>query len=255
MDVKRVTPLILTYNEEANLARTLDRLTWASRVVVVDSFSTDKTVDIARSFENVDVVQREFDDHTRQWNFGLDQVDTEWTLSLDADYVLPDTFADEISRLSPERTLAGYRASFTYCVFGRPLRGSLYPPRILLFRTSVATYVPDGHTQRLSVDGPVDSLDVSVYHDDRKSLDRWLDSQRRYAALEADKLRADDVLGMTDRLRSTRVIAVLLTPFYCLLWQRLLLDGWPGWYYTLQRTYAELLLALELLDRDLRSDS
>ena len=64
MDRTTITPLILTYNEEANIDRTLGRLTWADRVVVVDSYSTDATVDLATSYDNVDLVQREFDHHT-----------------------------------------------------------------------------------------------------------------------------------------------------------------------------------------------
>jgi glycosyltransferase involved in cell wall biosynthesis len=224
-------------------------------VVVVDSYSTDATIDIATSYENVDLVQREFDDHTSQWNYGLDQVDTDWVLSLDADYQVPHAFVEEVLTLEPPPDLAGYRADFTYCVYGRPLRGTLYPPRIVLFRNERARYVQDGHTQRLSVDGSVNELDTSLYHDDRKPLSEWLDNQHRYARLEAEKLTIADEVGVTDRLRRTDVLAPLLTPLYCLFVQGLLLDGWAGWHYTLQRTYAELLLALVRVDARLRDDS
>nr|WP_272506070.1 glycosyltransferase family 2 protein [Salinibacter ruber] len=247
-----ITPLILTYNEEANIDRTLGRLTWAERVVVVDSYSTDGTVDLATSYDNVDLVQREFDDHTSQWNYGLDQVETEWVLSLDADYQVPLEFVDEVKGLTPSSAVAGYRATFQYCVFGQSLRANLYPPRIVLFRTGRARYEQDGHTQRLSVDGTVESLGTTLRHDDRKSLDRWFDNQRQYAHLEAQKLRSADNLELPDRLRKTDVWGPLLVLLYCLFWKGLILDGWPGWYYTLQRTYAELVIALTHLDVHLR---
>jgi glycosyltransferase involved in cell wall biosynthesis len=249
-----ITPLLLTYNEEANIGRTLGRLSWADQVVVVDSYSTDATTKIVEEHENAALVQREFDDHTSQWNFGLDQVETEWTLSLDADYLVPDAFVEEIRRRTPPSTLAGYRCSFVYCVQGRPLRGSLYPPRTVLFRTDRARYVPDGHTQRLSAEGPVRALDTPLKHDDRKPLSTWLDSQRRYARLEAEKLAEEDNPGLTDRLRKTYVLGPLLTLLYCLFVQGLVLDGPPGWYYTLQRTYAEVLLSLIRLDARIRPD-
>ncbi len=255
MTLASITPLVLTYNEEANLERTLDRLTWAERVVVVDSYSEDATVHIAASYENVDLIQREFDDHTSQWNYGLSQVDTEWTLSLDADYHVPSAFVDEVRGLRPETETAGYRATFTYCVFGRPLRATLYPPRTVLFRNERARYVQDGHTQRLSVEGAVTILDTPLRHDDRKSLSRWLDNQRQYARLEARKLQEEEDLSWSDRLRRTNVLGPLLVPLYCLLWKGLLLDGRPGWYYTFQRTYAELLLTLTRLDDALRDSS
>ena len=254
MDLTAITPLILTYNEEANIGRTLDRLTWAERVVVVDSYSKDATIDIATSYDNVDVLQREFDNHTSQWNYGLEQVDTEWVLSLDADYQVPEAFVSEVHRLRPSDDLAGYRATFTYCVFGRPLRATLYPSRIVLFRDERARYVQDGHTQRLSVEGAVGNLDTSLIHDDRKSLSRWFDNQRQYARLEAEKLTGAENLDFPDRLRKTDVLGPLLVPLYCLFRKGLILDGWPGWYYTLQRTYAEVLLALVRMDEGLRRE-
>jgi glycosyltransferase involved in cell wall biosynthesis len=255
MEPTSITPLILTYNEEANIDRTLERLIWAERVVVVDSYSDDATIDIATSYDNTELLQREFDDHTSQWNRGLDQVETEWVLSLDADYQVPPAFVEEVRGLDPPPGLAGYRADFTYCVYGHPLRGTLYPPRIVLFRNERARYVQDGHTQRLSVDGDVTDLDTKLKHDDRKPLTEWLDNQRRYAHLEAEKLAQADEVGITDRLRKTDVLAPLLTPLYCLFVQGLILDGWAGWHYTLHRTYAELLLALVRVDARLRTDS
>src|SRR4051794_11000683 len=84
----RITPLILTRDEEANIGRTLPQLAWAREVVVVDSMSSDATVEIARRFANVRVVQRAFDSHDRQWSFGVEQVTTPWVLTLDADYFL-----------------------------------------------------------------------------------------------------------------------------------------------------------------------
>jgi glycosyltransferase involved in cell wall biosynthesis len=254
VDLASITPLVLTYNEAANIGRTLDRLTWAERVVVVDSYSDDATVEIAEGYDNVALVQRTFDDHTSQWNHGLEQVGADWVLSLDADYQVPPAFVDEMRSLAPEEALGGYRATFTYCVFGRPLRATLYPPRIVLFRNERARYVQDGHTQRLAVDGAVAALDTPLEHDDRKSLPRWLDNQREYARLEAEKLTGADDVGLADRLRQTDVLGPLLTPLYCLFAKGLILDGWAGWYYTLQRTYAELLLALRRLDARLRDE-
>src|SRR2546428_5645948 len=94
-----ITVLILTYNEAPNIRRTLERLRWAHRIVVVDSYSTDETVEIAKGFPNVDLVQRRFDSFARQCNFGLEQIRSRWVLSLDADYVLSDELLKEIGTL------------------------------------------------------------------------------------------------------------------------------------------------------------
>ena len=88
----QIVPLILTFNEESNLARVLSKLDWAKVVVVIDSYSSDRTQAIAESFQNVSFHQREFDCHANQWNMGLETAGRlgNWVLALDSDYVLSD---------------------------------------------------------------------------------------------------------------------------------------------------------------------
>src|SRR5262249_57388185 len=85
---EQITPLIITLDEAPNIGRTLDKLGWARRIVVVDSGSTDGTLELLRGYPQVDVVQHPFADFAAQCNFGLTQVATNWVLSLDADYEL-----------------------------------------------------------------------------------------------------------------------------------------------------------------------
>lgn len=248
-----VTPLLVTYNEEANLAQTLQCISWARRVVVVDSGSDDGTLAIATSYPNVEVHQRVFDTHSEQWNYGLSLIRTAWVLTLDADYRCPPGLATELVALSSGVDV--YFAEFRYCVFGRPIRASLYPPRAVLFRSAHHRYVQDGHTQLLDTSGfSCSQLRSIIEHDDRKPLSRWIGSQVKYAFLEADKLISGDraSLGWKDRIRAGVVWAPFLTFAYCLLYKRLAFCGWPGWLYTTQRVFAELLLSLVLLDRRLR---
>jgi glycosyltransferase involved in cell wall biosynthesis len=112
----RITPLILTRDEEVNIGRTLAQLGWARQVIVVDSMSTDRTVAIARQFANVRIVARSFDSHAAQWNFGVEQVITPWVLTLDADYFVPETFVREMASLDPPPDVAGYAANFVYAI-------------------------------------------------------------------------------------------------------------------------------------------
>src|ERR1041385_4725245 len=142
----QITPLILTYNEAPNIARALAGLSWAKEIVVVDSFSDDETVAIAKSFANVRVVQRVFDNHQNQWEFGLKEtgITTPWVLALDADYVVPNDDVAEIEQLRPEEGIDGYRAKFIYCINGKRLRSGIYPPVTVLYRRDAATYVQDG---------------------------------------------------------------------------------------------------------------
>lgn len=251
----QITPLILTYNEEPNLHRLLSQLRWAHRVVVLDSGSTDETVRIADLFPNVAVLERAFDSHAPQWNHGLlaTGIDTPWVLALDADYVITEAALAEIASLKPAESVAGYRAAFRYCIQGQPLSGSLYPPVTVLFRRERGTYVQEGHTQRLHLDGEVRSLASLLDHDDRKPLSRWLSSQEKYAALEASMLLRSPwgTLRLQDRLRKLLVVTPWLVPIYTLTVKRCILDGKAGWYYALQRGIAEAILSLKLLEAHL----
>jgi glycosyltransferase involved in cell wall biosynthesis len=253
--LREITPMILTFNEEANIGRTLEKLTWAKRILIVDSGSIDRTLEIANRHAQVAVVRRQFDTAAPQCNFGLTQVDTEWVLSMDADYVLSDELVGEIAALRPNSNTCGYWAHFVYQIFGRSLRATVYPKRAVLYRKTSATYVDEGHTQRVRIEGELGTLAYPIFHDDRKPISRWFGSQARYAALEATYLldRERSSLVGVDRLRLLIVLAPLLMLMYVLFVKRCLFDGWPGWYYALQRACAEAMLSIELLDRRLRS--
>lgn len=251
----RITPVILTFNEAPNLARTLSRLSWAREIVVVDSGSTDGTREIAARHPGVRVVERPFTTHAEQWNFAIQAtgITAEWVLALDADFVLSDEVVAEIGLLNPPDGVTGYRASFDYCIGGRPLRGAAYPPVVVLYRRARAHYQQDGHTQRVNLDGPVIALRGRIRHDDRKPLSHWLGSQSRYMKLEAEKLTRASAgsLPAVDRLRKAIVIMPPLMFVYCYLVRGGILDGKAGLFYALQRAAAETLLSLFLLERRL----
>ena len=246
----QITPLILTYNEAPNIARVLESLRWAGEVVVVDSFSTDDTTTIAASFPNVRVLQRAFDCHSNQWEFGLREtrIKTEWVLALDADYIVTPDFISELRELQPE-DVVGYRARFVYCISGKQLHSGIYPPVTVLYRRAAANYIQDGHTQRVSIPGRIDEFRTPLLHDDRKPLRRWLESQARYTKLEAQKLRVADPteLSRVDRMRRWPLVVPPLALFYCLIVRGGILDGWGGFYYGFQRSVAELMLSVYLI--------
>ena len=248
--LSQVTPLLITYNEEANIGRTLEGLRWAQRIVVVDSGSSDGTLELIARYPQAEVITRRFDSFANQCNSGLAHIHTPWCLSLDADHVVTLQFQRELVAVvtAAPAELAAVQTPFRYLIHGRPLRGSLLPPRYTLVRPACGHFINDGHGHRFAPVGPTCGMRQPLLHDDRKPLDRWLAAQQRYLHQEAAKLRhtPQQQLSRADRLRKLHVVAPFAVLLLCLVWHRGLLDGWRGWFYAFQRAYAEILLSLML---------
>jgi glycosyltransferase involved in cell wall biosynthesis len=250
--LSQITPVLLTWNEAANLERSLARLHWAKDIVVVDSDSTDATPALLARDARVRVLQRPFDEHASQWRHALQEgaIATPWVLRLDADYVLSEALIEELRALEPDAATAAYRIAFDYCIGGRRLRRSLYPPNTVLFRLGRAEPYQDGHTERWRVDGKVVPLRGRIAHDDRKPVEAWLLAQARYQKRERDKLLAAEpgTLRRRDRLRLRHWFAPPAVFLWCLFGRGLILDGRAGLAYAYQRALAETALALYLLE-------
>jgi glycosyltransferase involved in cell wall biosynthesis len=247
---QRVTPVILTRDEEANIGRTLEGLAWADDVVIVDSGSTDATERIARGFPRVRWFVRPFDTHAQQWEFAIHRtgVKTDYVLALDADYGVTSPFVAEMEERFLSAEFAGGVAGFEYRLNGRPLAGSVYPAKVVLFRPDRVHVSQPGHTQEIRVDGPTYNFAARLVHDDRKPLERFVTSQLAYARLEAARLSTSTSGRWQDRLRRLGLMPVVAGlaayfrgggPF----------NGRAARRYAYERILFESLLALRL-DRD-----
>lgn len=250
--LQQITPVVLTWNEAPNIARTLGRLAWAREVIVVDSGSEDATAALVAAAPNARLIAHPFAGQAEQWRFALEEsgIATPWVLRLDADYLLDEALIAELAALSPPPEVAAYRVAFDYAIGGRRLRGSLYPPNTVLFRRGAATPWQDGHTERWAIaGGRVERLRGRILHDDRKPMAHWLASQVRYLGRERDKLQAPGArLDRRDRLRRRLWIAPWAVFLWCLFGKGLILQGRAGLAYAYQRLTAETMLALYLLE-------
>jgi glycosyltransferase involved in cell wall biosynthesis len=246
-----ITPLIITFNEAPNIGRSLEKLRWAKRIVVIDSFSTDGTLAILAQYPQVEVFQRKFISFADQCNFGLQQIDTEWVLSMDSDYILDDSFIAAIQNATLDvNQIAAYYARFKYAIFGKPVRCGIYPPRKVLYAKERAYYINDGHGHTVLIEGALKNLEGFIYHDDRKSFSHWLVTQDRYLQKEADKLTQVPFnrLKFADKLRWFIFLAPFTVFIYCWILRGGFMDGKRGWHYTTQRVLAEILLSIRLTE-------
>jgi glycosyltransferase involved in cell wall biosynthesis len=191
-----VSVVILTFNEERNLPHALASVTgWAGRIFVFDSYSTDRTIEIARA-AGCSVLQHRFENFGRQRNAALDELplDTEWVLFLDADERLTDEFKFEVARVLAARPAAdGFYCKRKLLWMGRWIRRGYYPVWILrLFRRGKARCEDRSVNEHLIVDGAVDFIDADFLHEDRNGLGRWVEKHNGYATREAVELLEGD---------------------------------------------------------------
>ena len=248
-----ITPVLLTHNEEQNIGRTLSRLRWAKGIVVVDSGSTDSTLEIVAEFPNVRLFKRRFDSHAKQWRYAVEetQIATDWILRLDADYQVSDALVSELARLDPNAPVSAYRVGFDYAIFSHKLLSSLYPPNTILLRKDRFSVWDNGHTERWDVNGDIATLSSRVVHDDWKPAGQWLIGQARYMQREVDLLDVPGA-GLRRWLRLRPPLMPIAVFLYCLVGKGLILNGRAGMFYALQRMVAEAVLSLLVLEAKLR---
>ena len=154
-----ITVIILTYNEEKNIAQALDSVVgWADDIFILDSFSSDKTLDIASKYK-CNIAQNNFKNYADQRNYALDQIpiETSWVFFLDADEWLPDKLKEEISELiKSNREENGYYVKWRLMWMGGWIKRGYYPTWILrLFRYGKAYCEERAVNEHLIVDGKI----------------------------------------------------------------------------------------------------
>lgn len=254
--LETITPVILTFNEEPNIARTLAALDWAREIVVVDSGSTDGTLAILAVDPRIRVFSRPFDSHGGQWRHAVEEtgITGEWILRLDADYLVTAELRDELAALVPPAEIDGYRIDFGYAIFGRPLSASLYPSNTVLFRRGKVEVFDKGHTEGWRVLGEVGQLRGRIVHDDWKPMSGWVGSQARYMARELPHLKADP-RPLKHKLRLSPPLMPLVMFVYTLFGKGLIFNGKAGMFYALQRLLAETALSLMVLEDRIKAEN
>ena len=189
--------IILTYQEELNLPHALRSLKDLDcQVFVVDSGSTDRTLEIAESF-GAHVVKHPFESHARQLNWALDELPLvgPWTLRLDADERLTDELAMEISRVlsSTPRAITGYLIKRRVYFWGRWIRfGGYYPTWLLrLWRTGMARSEDISMDEHMVVTGgSIGKLQHDFIDENHKGLTHWIAKHNRYSDCEVMEINA-----------------------------------------------------------------
>jgi glycosyltransferase involved in cell wall biosynthesis len=263
-----VTVVILTLNEEANLSHCINSLSGFDQIVVVDSFSSDKTEEISRA-SGAEFYQHVFTGFGDQRNWVLEQIAmrNDWVLVLDADERVPVALANEINRLVREESgIGAYKVRRRFYMWGRWLRySSLYPTWVVrLIRKEKVRYRNRGHSETQVVEGTTAELQNDLIDENHKGIDDWIIRQVGYAEKEAiyelnwdrEPLRLSG-LWSTDALErrhalkrlSSRMPARALIYFlYSYLVRFGFLDGADGFRFCLLKAFYHHMIVIKKLE-------
>lgn len=274
MSIPSVAVIILTYNEEANIAQALASVVgWARETFVLDSFSTDRTLEIARRYPCI-IHQNCFDNFAKQRNFALDQlpIETEWVFFLDADEWLPDDLKREIAEVvagNPEEN--GFYIKRRLIWMGKWIRRGYYPTWILrLFRHRLGHCEDRAVNEHIIVNGKTGQLRHDFIHEDRKGISDWIAKHNGYAMREAlelfNKRSAEGYQEIDARLFGTQAqrkrwlryrvwnrLPPLIRPFFYFFYRYILtggvLDGRAAFvYHFLQGLWYPFLIDIYYLE-------
>ncbi len=228
---------IITLNEEANLARTLASVQFADEIIVVDSGSTDRTIEIAKSF-NAKVICQPWLGFSGQKNFAIESCTGTWILSIDADEELTPELQSEIRSL-----LHGKPAADAYLLRRRNLflnrwirHGGYYPDaKLRLFRRHAANFAPPARfTERpvhetIISDGALETLQADLIHHAYPTIESYIEHMDRYSTLGAEIVIAK---GKISRSALAFVHNIMVVPTFTFIYNYIFrlgfLDGREG---------------------------
>ncbi len=226
-----ISVVIITLNEEQNIRRCLESIRWADEIIVVDSGSTDKTLDICKEYD-CQVVNHEWEGYSRQKNFAVGLAKCDWELSLDADEEITPELADEMRRtINVADALQAYDMPRSNLFLGKWMRhGGWYPDRqIRLFKRGTGKFKDVPLHEHIVLNDPsarIGSLMNPMMHYTYPSVSDFIHRADSYTNIEVDAMlasgRVPKRLGW--KLATAFPLKMLETYIYKSGWR----DGIPG---------------------------
>ncbi len=189
--VPKLSAIVITLNEEANIVACLESIRWVDEIVILDSGSRDRTRELARTFTS-HVYETEWKGYGETKNLALEKASGDWILWVDADERIVPELAQEIrNRLEKDTGLyAGYKMPRRAFFLGHPIRhAGWYPGYVLrLFKRNQGRFTLDPVHEGVSLKGRVGRLKRELLHYTDPNLEHYFDKMNRYTTLSADSL-------------------------------------------------------------------
>lgn len=243
-----ISAIVLTKNEEQNIARCLDSLVWCDEIIVVDDKSSDKTIEIAKKYKTSIYSHNLNNDFSAQRNFGLSKAKNEWVLFVDSDEVVSDALAYEISSaigLKDQnlRSFNGFYIRRSDFMWGKQLKyGETGDIKLLrLGRKGFGEWEGMAH-EKWKIGGPLGKLTNPLLHFPHKTLEEFLKEVNFYTDIRAEELKNKNI--------KVFLWSILLYPFGKFIFNYIImrgfLDGMQGLVFAITMSFHSFLVRSKL---------
>jgi len=199
MERQKVSATLITFNEEGNIEACLDSIRWADEIIVVDSESTDRTVEIAKKFTDK-VFTNPWPGHKQQKNYAIDQSSFDWIFSIDADERVTPELREYILKILESPQADGYRFPRLNHFIGKRMRfGGWYPDHVLrLFRKDMGRFGGvNPHDKVIMNGGDIVTSSIPLVHYTYTSFSQYIQKQDFYSTISAkEKFNAGKRAGI-----------------------------------------------------------
>ncbi|MFQ5681336.1 MAG: glycosyltransferase family 2 protein [Candidatus Omnitrophota bacterium] len=248
----KLTAVIIVKDEEYKVAKCLEGIKWADEVVVVDDMSSDRTMEICRSYGAKVVRHNSEGNFDRQRNIGIDNGSGEWILQLDADEVVGEKLREAIKQAiqDPGNYVAFRFRRRNYCLGHFMRYGGCYDPyHIKLFRKDRARYVGKNIHETLKIDGPIGTLDADIDHYNFPGVSAYVARQNAYSCVEAGV-----ILGQKGRISQKEIKYNLTLRPLKIFWKNYVKkrgykDGMQGLVFAIISAFRHFLIYAKVWER------
>ena len=250
----KITATVITLNEEHNIASALESLSWADEIIVVDSESTDRTVEIARGFTDR-VFVRPWPGYSAQKNFAAEQATHDWIFSLDADERVSNNLAEEFKRLMADvqTPAAGFEMPRLTFYLGRWIKHSGWRPdyKRRLYDRKSARWRGDYVHETLEVDGKVEKLKGDILHYTVRDASEHHLRMDRYTTMAAEQAHSQGKRSSIARMLVSPALVFVRSYVFKLGF----LDGIPGLAIARFAAHYEFLKNLKLWEKRMKRET
>ena len=245
---QNITAIILTYNSEELLADCLDSLHFCTDIIIIDSFSTDETLSIAKKYPQVRIFQQPYVNYYPQFSFGLEQAKDGWIISLDSDEKLDDNLQKNIQEaIANPEDYVGFNTNRLTWYYNRFLRHCYYPDYLLrVFQKKELYMTNSGAHQKLRTNGKTKKLTGNIIHYSYKNFEDHLLKLNRYAALGTKDLEARGKKGGIFQA----IMHAKLCFFRLYFLKKGFLDGRAGFLYTAHYAFYTFIKYIRINEGD-----